>query len=73
MALTGEININVGKYKSDKLALAIKALSRALERAIEHDLDNKVKEKLTEIEIMIKEIYIVLKDGESSREELISI
>lgn len=57
MALNGEINISVGKFKSDKLALAMKNLNRDLQRVIGENSEDDLKRLLDEIQIMLKEIY----------------
>ncbi len=57
MALNGEIKIAVGKYKSDKLALEIRALSEPLKGICEEMEENKLKKLLLESIYMIQEIH----------------
>lgn len=60
MALNGEINISVGKFKSDKLALAFKSLSNELETAIIENMGNVLSNKVRECLIMISELYYLM-------------
>jgi hypothetical protein len=56
MALEGEINISVGKYKSDKLAIAIGKLKEELKRAIE-DGPDVIQASARKCQIMIEEVF----------------
>lgn len=53
MALNGEINISVGKFKSDKLALALKGLANELRYVVESQGNEDIIDKLKECQIMI--------------------
>ncbi len=57
VVLKGEVQISVGKFKSDKLAFAIKNLTEELERVIEEKSEDEFKRLLNEIHIMLKEMY----------------
>lgn len=56
MALEGVINISVGKYESDKLAMEIKKLKEELKRAID-DGSDMIMVSVRKCQIMIDEIY----------------
>jgi len=64
MALNGEINISVGKFKSDKLALAIKSFVDELNRAILLDDDQALNKKVQECAVMISEMYCIISASE---------
>ncbi len=61
IALNGEVNINVGKFKSDKLALALSNLTKELQTTLEKGIEYNLIEKLNECQIMIKEMYALVK------------
>lgn len=65
MALNGEININVGKYKSDKLALAIKNLSKELNRFVVEKNVPEMITKVLESQVLIEELYAMVFDDEN--------
>ena len=60
MALTGEVNINVGKFRSDKLALAIMNLAREIHNAIDLGMEGKVMEMIEESVILLEEILNIV-------------
>ncbi len=66
MVLNGEVHINVGKFKSDKLALALKNLTRELETSLQIGEEYSLVEKINECQIMIREMYALIlpKDDE---------
>lgn len=57
VVLSGEVHINVGKFKSDKLALELRNINRNFEAALElnnsEDIDNLIRMN----QIMFKELY----------------
>lgn len=57
IALNGEIKINVGKFKSDKLALVLKRLTVELNDAMLNGDDEELKLRVVESVILIEEIY----------------
>lgn len=57
VVLNGEVHINVGKFKSDKLALALRNLTNELETAIQIGIESDLKDKVTESYIMVQEMY----------------
>ena len=56
MALNGKITINVGKYKSDKLALAIKKLSEVLRNFLKVEIEEDISNKILETNLLLKEL-----------------
>lgn len=69
IALNGEIKINVGKFKSDKLALYLKRLSTELYDATFNRDDEELKVRVVESMFIIEEIYkLMLKTSDESRD-----
>lgn len=68
MALEGEINIRVGKYKSDKLALAVKILSEELKKAMINQ-EEEIIGIVRESQILIEELNMLV-TSESQTMEL---
>ena len=60
MALEGEINICVGKYKSDKLALEIRKLSEALVNLQTDGTDKEAERTARESRLLIVELYVLI-------------
>lgn len=58
--LSGVVNISVGKYKSDKLALALKNLTRELVRIRDSDIDEPVDVTINECLYMLKEMHLLV-------------
>lgn len=56
VVLNGEVHINVGKFKSDKLALALRNLTKELETSLEIGEEYNLVEKINECLVMLKEI-----------------
>jgi hypothetical protein len=56
MALNGDINITVGKFKSDKLALAIKKLSEVLRDSLNAGIEEEISNKILETNILLDEL-----------------
>lgn len=59
MALNGEINISVGKFKSDKLALALKSLRDELDIVFKSREEKDLIKILQECYSMIDEMYFL--------------
>ena len=57
MALNGEININVGKFKSEKLALELKRLYEELHCSLEGEIKKNINHKVEVCCAMVREIY----------------
>lgn len=60
MALNGEINISIGKYKSDKLALAIKNLSKELNKFTDEKYVSEITSKVRECQALIEELHALV-------------
>ncbi len=63
MALTGEINIGVGKYQSDKLALELKKLTNGLDKVIEKNYEKDIYGIVTEIKLLFEELHKLVTEG----------
>lgn len=57
VVLNGEVHINVGKFKSDKLALVLKNLTIELQHALESNSDDELKRLLHESFVLLKEMH----------------
>lgn len=57
VVLSGEVHINVGKFKSDKLALALKNLTRELVRIRDTDIDEPLDATINECLNLLKEMH----------------
>lgn len=57
MALNGEINISVGKFKSDKLALALKKLAECIQVSDKMKENEEFVRRIEESTIMIQELH----------------
>lgn len=63
VVLSGEVHINVGKFKSDKLALELRNINRNLESALAADITEKIENVIRLNQIMFEEIYnLVIKE-----------
>lgn len=61
VVLNGEVHINVGKFKSDKLALALRNLTKELENTLQNKIEGEVKKIIIESCVMLKEMYSLVK------------
>lgn len=57
VVLNGEVNIKVGKFKSDKLALELRNINRNLKTALETNGADDIVEIINKNQIMFKEMY----------------
>ncbi len=64
IALNGEIKINVGKFKSDKLALAIKGFTNEIQKFANGGLESEIMEVIEESNKLLHELYMLVQ-GES--------
>lgn len=69
IALNGEVKINVGKFKSDKLALVLKRLSAGLYEAMSNSDNTEMKERVEESRFLIEEIYELMTKTDEVRLE----
>lgn len=60
VVLNGEVHINVGKFKSDKLALELRNLTKELQKSIEKGVDEDIKQCILESHLMLKEILTLV-------------
>ena len=60
MALNGEINISVGKFKSDKLALAIRKLSEVLNEHLISGKNDEISNKILETHLLLEELQKIM-------------
>lgn len=68
--LNAEIHINVGKFKSDKLALEIRNIMRELQNALQLDHAEEVVELIKKNQIMFQEMYaVVMKERAELKDE----
>jgi len=68
MALEGGINIFVGKYKSDKLALEFRKMRRSMEEALANVDLNYYSETIDSIRILLEELKSVVETNEIEEE-----
>lgn len=61
MALNGEIKVNVGKYKSDKLALAIRRLPEQIKHSLEYHDEKELLKHTFETKILLEELLDLMK------------
>lgn len=61
IALNGEIKINVGKYKSDKLALAIRRLTEQLKHSLEYHNEKELVKQTFETKVLLEELLSLVK------------
>ncbi|MBN2834025.1 MAG: hypothetical protein JXR48_03565 [Candidatus Delongbacteria bacterium] len=62
--LNAEVHINVGKFKSDKLALEIRNITRELHNALNSTVSEEIAKIIIENQIMFKEMYkLVVKES----------
>lgn len=57
VVLNGEVHINVGKFKSDKLALELRNINRNLKTTLETNVADDIVEMINKNQIMFKEMY----------------
>ncbi len=57
VVLTGKVQISVGKFKSDKLAYAIKNLARELKKIRDSNSDEELKTLLNKTHVLLQEMY----------------
>lgn len=57
VVLNGEVHISIGKFKSDKLALALKNLINELEMIMQRGIERELENKINESYIMVQEMY----------------
>lgn len=63
VVLSGEVHINVGKFKSDKLALELRNINRNFETALELNNSEAIDNLIRKNQIMFKELYnLVIKE-----------
>ena len=55
--LNAEVHISVGKFKSDKLALEIRNITRELQNALQSNITEEIAEVIDKNQIMFKELY----------------
>jgi hypothetical protein len=69
VVLNGKVNINVGKFRSDKLALELRNIIRELQNAIQHIDEKEIIEVINRNQIMFKIIYEIILQDEFSPSE----
>ena len=69
VVLNGKVNINVGKFRSDKLALELRNIIRELQNAIQNIDEKEIIEVINRNQIMFKTIYDIILQDEFSPSE----